>query len=206
MVLKADFFDYYHYKTELTALCREYHLAASGTKAELNQRLRAAMLGEPPETPTRTSGPTAKVNLGAITLTTPLAGSGFAFNAAARCFFAAYFKTSKFAFTKPMAVIKRQAESRPELGLTVADLVAVYQATQTPAARKQFLAHNAEEQTYEWNRFVRDFFADPATVVFSPRLKVAAILWKNVKRSMTPKRYTHQLLSRYREEIARYKL
>ena len=164
------------------------------------------MLGEPPETPTRTSGPTAKVNLGAITLTTPLAGSGFAFNAAARRFFAAYFKTSKFAFTKPMAVIKRQAESRPELGLTVADLVAVYQATQTPAARKQFLAHNAEEQTYEWNRFVRDFFADPATVVFSPRLKVAAILWKNVKRSMTPKRYTHQLLSRYREEIARYKL
>ncbi|EGF34970.1 hypothetical protein AAULR_09230, partial [Lacticaseibacillus rhamnosus MTCC 5462] len=68
-----------------------------------------------------------------------------------------------FAFTKPMAVIKRQAESRPELGLTVADLVAVYQATQTPAARKQFLAHNVEEQTYEWNRFVRDFFADPAT-------------------------------------------
>ncbi|ONG01239.1 hypothetical protein BT102_03575 [Lacticaseibacillus rhamnosus] len=46
MVLKADFFDYYHYKTELTALCREYHLAASGTKAELNQRLRAVMLGE----------------------------------------------------------------------------------------------------------------------------------------------------------------
>ncbi len=86
------------------------------------------MLGEPPETPTRTSGPTAKVNLGAITLTTPLAGSGFAFNAAARRFFAAYFKTSKFAFTKPMAVVKRQAESRPELGLTVADLVAVYQA------------------------------------------------------------------------------
>ena len=164
------------------------------------------MLGEPPETPTRTSGPTAKVNLGAITLTTPLAGSGFAFNAAARRFFAAYFKTSKFAFTKPMAVVKRQAESRPELGLTVADLVAVYQATQTSAARKQFLAHNAEEQTYEWNRFVRDFFADPATVVFSPRLKVAAILWKNVKRSMTPKRCTHQLLSRYREEIARYKL
>lgn len=149
MVLKADFLDHYHYKTELAALCREYHLAASGTKAELNQRLRAAMLGEPPETPTRTSGPTAKVNLGAITLTTPLAGSGFTFNAAARRFFAAYFKTSKFAFTKPMAVVKRQAESRPELGLTVADLVAVYQATQTPAARKQFLAHNAEEQTYE---------------------------------------------------------
>ena len=86
MVLKADFFDHYHYKNELAALCREYHLAASGTKAELNQRLREAMLGEPPETPTRTSGPTAKINLGAITLTTPLAGSGFTFNAAARLF------------------------------------------------------------------------------------------------------------------------
>jgi hypothetical protein len=67
MVLKADFFDHYHYKNELAALCREYHLAASGTKA-------------------RTSGPTAKINLGAITLTTPLAGSGFTFNAAARLF------------------------------------------------------------------------------------------------------------------------
>lgn len=201
MVLKADFFDHYHYKTELAALCREYHLAASGTKAELNQRLRAAMLGEPPETPTRTSVPTAKVNLGAITLTTPLDGSGFAINAAARRFFAAYFKTSKFAFTKPMAVIKRQAESRPELGLTVADLVAVYQATQTPAARKQFLAHNAEEQTYEWNRFVRDFFADPATAGYHSRLKVAAILWQQVKRTTAVKKYRHRLLDQYRADI-----
>ncbi len=105
-----------------------------------------------------------------------------------------------------MAVVERQAESRPELGLTGADRVAVYQVTQTPSARKQFLAHNVEEQTYEWNRFVRDFFADHATVVFELSIKSCSNSWKNVKRSMTPKRCTHQLLSRYREEIARYKL
>ena len=100
-----------------------------------------------------------------------------------------------------MAVIKRQVESRPELGLTVAHLVAVYQATQTPAARKQFLANNAEEQTYEWNRFVRDFFADPATAGYHSRLKVAAILWQQVKRTTAVKKYRHRLLDQYRADI-----
>ena len=103
-----------------------------------------------------------------------------------------------------MAVLKRQAEAQPQLALTVADLIDVYQATRNSKARQQFLAENAEEKTYEWNRFVHDFFADPATRQFRPRLKVAAILWQHVKQSTAPKQYVHSLLQAYHEDIAGY--
>lgn len=201
--LNEDFFKHYHYKTELAAICRQHRLPASGTKAVLNQRLQALVAGQRLDTPTSKVKRLAKP-VKELSVTTPLANSGFSFNAEARKFFAAYFHVSKFAFTKPMAVLKRQAEAQPQLALTVADLIDVYQATRNSKARQQFLAENAEEKTYEWNRFVHDFFADPATWQFRPRLKVAAILWQQVKQSTAPKQYVHSLLQAYHEDIAGY--
>ncbi|VTZ82694.1 hypothetical protein LPCP272_00633 [Lacticaseibacillus paracasei] len=165
--------------------------------------MQALVAGQRLDTPTSKVKRLAKP-VKELSVTTPLANSGFSFNAEARQFFAAYFHVSKFAFTKPMAVLKRQAEAQPQLALTVADLIDVYQATRNSKARQQFLAENAEEKTYEWNRFVHDFFADPATWQFRPRLKVAAILWQQVKQSTAPKQYVHSLLQAYHEAIAGY--
>lgn len=63
----------------------------------------------------------------------------------------------------------------------------------------------AEEQTYQWNNFVRDFFEDPATKKYQDRLKVAAILWKLVRESSNNKIYSHGLLRQYEKEIHSYK-
>ncbi|RND39069.1 hypothetical protein FAM18101_01259 [Lacticaseibacillus paracasei] len=104
-------------------------------------------------------------------------------------------------FVRTIDILARQAEAQPQLALTVADLIDVYQAIRNSKARQQFLAENAEEKTYEWNRFVHDFFADPATRQFRPRLKVAAILWQHVKQSTAPKQYVHSLLQAYHEDI-----
>ena len=170
--LNEDFFKHYHYKTELVAICRQHRLPAGGTKAVLNQRLQALVAGQPLDTPTSKVKRLAKP-VKELSVTTPLANSGFSFNAEARQFFAAYFHV-------------------------------VYQAIRNSKARQQFLAENAEEKTYEWNRFVHDFFADPATRQFRPRLKVAAILWQHVKQSTAPKQYVHSLLQAYHEDIAGY--
>ena len=201
--LNEDFFKHYHYKTELMAICRQHRLPAGVTTAELNQVLQALVAGQRLHTPTRMVKRLAKP-VKELSVTTPLANSGFSFNAEARQFFAAYFHVSKFAFTKPMAVLKPKPAAQPHLPLPHADLIDDYQPTRNTKARQQFLAENAEEKTYEWNRFVHDFFADPATRQFRPRLKVAAILWQQVKQSTAPKQYVHSLLQAYHEAIAGY--
>ncbi|ERL65948.1 SAP domain-containing protein [Schleiferilactobacillus shenzhenensis] len=205
----VKFFSQYHYKTELAALCRAHHLPAIGTKAELNARLRGAMLGTasnmaPTPTPTASRGRAQALTAFEITLDTPIAGSGFRFNAAAREFFAAYFHIRRFAYTKPMAIVKRQALADPSQRLTVRDLVTVYQQTQEPAAKKAFLANNAEEGTYEWNHFVRDFCADPATAQYQSKLKAAALLWRQVRQGHGEKRYRHALLADYSTLLRQY--
>ena len=51
----------------------------------------------------------------------------------------------------------------------------------------------------QWNKFVHDFCADDATLVFDERLKAAAALWKIVRESDKPKVYSHELFDKYKE-------
>lgn len=72
---------------------------------------------------------------------------GFKFNKQAREFFAKYYNAEKFSFTKEMAAALRKAEQTGDTGMTMADLIAVYEGkATTPESR--------EEKTYQWNRFV----------------------------------------------------
>ncbi|MCI1892184.1 MAG: hypothetical protein LKI92_08645 [Schleiferilactobacillus harbinensis] len=105
-----------------------------------------------------------------------------------------------------MAVFKRQAEAKKDQTATIGDLIRVYQETKNkPAAQRAFLVNNPEEQTDQWNNFVRDFFTDPQTARFHDRLKVAAILWQQVKRSTAVKIYAPALLTQYGTLIAEYR-
>jgi hypothetical protein len=202
----AAFKTHYYYKTDLIALCRQYQLPTSGTKADLNQRLDAFFSGRPVRQRAESANRGQKLTAAQLTLETPIIGSGFAFNAAAREFFAAYFHVKHFRFTKSMAVYKRQVDAKKDQTATIGDLIRVYQETKDkPAAQRAFLANNPEEQTYQWNNFVCDFFADPQTAVFHDRLKVAAILWQQVKRSTDAKVYRPQLVTQYGPLIAQYR-
>ncbi|WP_314736980.1 hypothetical protein [Limosilactobacillus urinaemulieris] len=135
-----------------------------------------------------------------INLDTKLINSGFCFNKAARQWFADYFGVEKFSFSKKMAVIKRKAEVERDEQATVGDLIQQMQNWD-----KNKIASPAEENTYQWNNFVRDFFKDPATKQFSQRLKVASLLWKKVRISQGKKVYCHNMLEKYNKEIEIYK-
>lgn len=81
----------YHYKTDLVALCRQYHLPTSGTKAVLTQRLLDYLSGRPVTQPAGPSAHHQPLASHTLSLETPIVGSGFAFNQAARQFFTHYF-------------------------------------------------------------------------------------------------------------------
>lgn len=129
-----------------------------------------------------------------------LIGSGFSFNNEARRWFANYFGVKNFSFKKEMAIIKRKAEAEDDTKITVRDLI--YHIEHW---KQEEIESVAEEQTYQWNNFVRDFFENPATKKYQDRLKVAAILWKLVRESSNNKIYSHGLLRQYEKEIHSYK-
>lgn len=55
----------------------------------------------------------------------------------------------------------------------------------------------------QWNQFLKDFCTDECSNN-SSKLKVAAILWKEVRESKNEKVYSKQLLNKYRYKIEEY--
>lgn len=192
---KNDLAKHYFYKTELIHLCRERRLPTYGTKAELNYYLSCYLDGVPSKEiqPLRTNNQKALTKTD-INLDTKLIGEGFTFNEHARLFFANYYHVKKFSFKKEMAIIKRRVETQNQTEYTVRDLIKELENSKK-------IVNTPEEQTYQWNNFVRDFNQDPASKEFTSRLKVAAILWKFVRESEQPKEYSHALLQQYLQQI-----
>ena len=192
----------YYYKTDIVKICKLLSLPASGTKAELNSYITAYLNGTP-ATQIKTKRKQKlrpSLTYEEINLDTKLIGSGFSFNNEARRWFANYLGVKNFSFKKEMAIIKRKAETEDDTKITVRDLI--YHIEHW---KQEEIESVTEEQTYQWNNFVRDFFEDPATKKYQDRLKVAAILWKLVRESSNNKIYSHGLLRQYEKEIHSYK-
>lgn len=103
--------------------------------------------------------------------------SGFSLNKEARKFFEDYYGVSKFSFRKSMGIKMREVEKSGDLEATVLDLVHVIENDEMDLTRNQ------EEQTYQWNNFVRDFRTDNCSKKYRDPMKVASVLWKIVKES-----------------------
>ncbi|MBD5805865.1 SAP domain-containing protein [Limosilactobacillus walteri] len=198
----SEFTQKYYYKTELIKLCRRYKLPTSGTKAELNSYITKYLKGVPSSKikPIRNNRKRHPLQYSEINLDTKLINSGFCFNNAARQWFADYFDVKKFSFSKKMAIIKRKAETEHDTEMTVGDLILEMQNWDQSKTEI-----SVEERTYQWNNFVRDFFKDQATTQYKQRLKVASILWKEVRTSKKAKIYHHDLLKKYDRKIKEYK-
>lgn len=191
---KSDFNGFYWYKEELAGICRSQGLSSSGTKAELEQRIRQLLDGEVAIEPRKEAARIRqKKKPQVITLETRLIPDGFSFNQTAREFFQQYYGVKKFSFTKEMASALRDAEKREDFDMTVADLIAVYESGQPSSA--------AEEKTYQWNRFVKAFHTDPLTKSYKNKLKIAAFLWKEVRSQQGSKEYHPSLLEHYQAQI-----
>lgn len=199
----AEFEHTYYYKTDLLKICKLLSLPASGTKAELNSYITTYLNGMPATQikPKRRQKSIRSLTYQEINLDTKLVGSGFLFNNEARRWFADYFGVKNFSFKKEMAIIKRKAEVENDTNITIRDLI--YRIEHW---NQEEIESVAEEQTYQWNNFVCDFFKDSVTIKYEDRLKVAAILWNKVKKSSNSKIYTHNLLQQYQKEIECYKI
>ena len=69
---------------------------------------------------------------------------------------------------------------------------------------KKSLQLSLKKKHTNGNIFVRDFFLDPATAQYTDRLKVAALLWKYVKKTKQQKKYSTILLETYAAEVEEY--
>jgi hypothetical protein len=54
-----------------------------------------------------------------------------------------------------------------------------------------------DKSMLQWNRFVKDFCADPATTRFPDKIKTASILWAHVRNSTRDKVYKTELLTEF---------
>ncbi|MFC6261257.1 SAP domain-containing protein [Levilactobacillus fujinensis] len=192
---------FYWYQAELRQICLQQGLPTTGTKAELTAYVLALLNGQAPQdihlVRKRRRKLSPKLTAEHITLDTKLLNSGFALNQEARSFFAHYFGIQKFSFRKSMAIKMRTVERLADTSATVADLIAVLASTSATTK-------SAEEATYQWNNFVKDFCNDPISKLYTEPLKVAAILWQKVRDSDQPKSYRHALVVKHASELSRF--
>lgn len=195
-----DFQSYYWYKRELQQILKKYSLPTTGTKAELTGYIIELLAGVPVSNIKITRKIRRKGTLKAdsITPNTSILASGFSLNNEARAFFKVYYGLSQFSFKKSMAIKMREIGKTQDKTATVQDLIDVYERPD------ENLSNNAEEQTYQWNNFVKTFMADNCTKVYHERMIVASILWAKVRDSNQPKQYSKKLLKQYQSDIRQY--
>ena len=61
-----------------------------------------------------------------------------------------------------------------------------------------------DNSTCKWNQFLKDFCADESSNNHSKKLKVVAILWKEVRDSRKEKNYSKQLLNEYKYKVEEF--
>lgn len=188
-----DFNRYYWYREELSQICKSLGLEYRGTKQELNHIIEQYFKGNRIEKSVR------KVNkrqVEAITLNTPLLECGFSFNQKFREYFSVVTGVDPFKFNADMATAWRKVKAENDLNFTIQDMLKVYYGESDYA--------KYDHSVCQWNQFLKDFCSDEFSDFYSNKLKVAAILWKEVRDSTNEKIYSRQLLDEYRYKIEEY--
>ena len=189
-----QFNKYYWYREEISQICKSLGLEYRGTKQELNHIMEAYFKGNLIKKSPRKK---AKKQVGNISLDSPLLECGFSFNAKFREYFAAVTGISPFKFTADMATAWRKVKSEQDGNFTIRDLLKVYYGQSDYA--------KYDHSVCQWNQFLKDFCADKNSGHYSNKLKVAAILWKEVRDSDKEKRYSDNLLRDYEDKIKAYR-
>lgn len=185
-----DFNRYYWYREELSQIYKSLGLEYRGTKQELNHIIEQYFKGNRIEKSVR------KVNkrqVEAITLNTPLLECGFSFNQKFREYFSVVTGVDPFKFNADMATAWRKVKAENDLNFTIQDMLKVYYGESDYA--------KYDHSVCQWNQFLKDFCSDEFSDFYSNKLKVAAILWKEVRDSTNEKIYSRQLLDEYRYKI-----
>ncbi len=189
-----QFNKYYWYREEISQICKSLGLEYRGTKQELNHIIEAYFKGNLIKKSPRKK---VKKQVENISLDSPLLECGFSFNAKFREYFAAVTGISPFKFTADMATAWRKVKSEQDGNFTIQDLLKVYYGQSDYA--------KYDHSVCQWNQFLKDFCADKNSGHYSNKLKVAAILWKEVRDSDKEKIYSDNLLRDYEDKIKDYR-
>ena len=188
-----EFNKYYWYRDELSQLCKSLGLEYRGTKQELNDIIEQYFKGNLIK---KSSTKRNKERLEAIALDTPLLECGFSFNTYFREYFSTLTDVSPFKFTADMATAWRKVKNEHDLAFTIKDMLKVYYGNSDYA--------KYDHSVCQWNQFLKDFCADENSRTYSNKLKVASILWKEVRDSKNEKVYSKNLLTEYADKIKEY--
>lgn len=215
----TEFKRHYWYAIELRKICRMLGLDFTGTKAELTSRVEHFLSGDinfsssKEREELKISMTDTALGLVVAPGTTSYAKlstkiiDGFSFNTDWRAFYSKVLGKTNFKFTKEMAVAVREAKKRHDNSLTVRDLLVIYKVSKQHKSIGKILPSyiQVEEQTYQWNNFVRDFNRDSRSRIFSNRMKVASILWSKMRDNPGPKVYCTDLIDVYAKDLTEYK-
>ena len=189
-----EFNKYYWYREEISQICKSLGLEYRGTKQELNHIIEQYFKGNLIK---KSSIKNTKKQVENITLDTPLLECGFSFNAKFREYFSALTGISPFKFTADMATAWRKVKSEKNIKFTIEDLLKVYYGKSDYA--------KYDNSVCQWNQFLKDFCADENSRNYSNKLKVASILWKEVRNSEKKKIYSKNLLTEYTYKLEEYR-
>ena len=189
-----DFNLYYWYREELSQICKSLGLEYRGTKQELNDIIHQYFLGNKVD---------KKVNkrktkqVEDITLNTPLLHCAFSFNQKFRDYFSAVTGISPFKFNADMATAWRKVKRDKDITFTIQDMIKIYYG------ESDYAKYNSS--ACQWNQFLKDFCSDECSKFYSNKLKVASILWKEVRNSINEKIYSRELLNEYEHKVIEYR-
>ena len=189
-----EFKKYYWYREELSQICKSLGLEYRCTKKELNYIIEQYFKGNKVEKFLKKA---KKNQLEDITLETPLLNCGFSFNQKFRDYFSAVTGVSPFKFNSDRATAWRKVKSDNDKEFTIQDMIKIYYGESDYA--------KYDNSTCQWNQFLKDFCADEHSNNYSNKLKVAAILWKEVRNSKNEKIYSKQLLNEYGFKLEEYR-
>ncbi|MBR5066705.1 MAG: hypothetical protein IKX08_03560 [Lachnospiraceae bacterium] len=187
-----EFSKYYWYREELIKICKAHGLKANGGKIELNKVIEAYFNGDKMKSEVKTVRTKKKSQVIDLTLDTGLVECGFTFGNRFRDFFSKQTGVEKFKFNVDMVATAKKVKETGDEAFTLGDLLDIYLGKQTYATY--------DKSALQWNKFVKDFCADEATLRFENRLKAAAKLWKIVRESDRKKEYSHELLEEFMKD------
>ena len=185
---------YYWYREELSQICKPLGLEYRGTKQELNDIIHQYFLGNKVEK-SLNKRKTKQVEV--ITLNTPLLFCGFSFNQKFRDYFSAVTGISPFKFSANMATAWRKVKRDKDISFTIQDMIKIYYGESDYA--------KYDSSACQWNQFLKDFCLDECSKFYLNKLKVASILWKEVRNSTNEKIYSRELLNEYEHKVMEYR-
>ena len=187
-----EFSQYYWYREELQKICKQLGIDASGMKAELNHNIEEYFMGNLIHKSAKKTSASKKSDDIPLTLETSLIECNFRFSQRMRDFFSEQTGLKNFKFNTDMVATAKKVRETNDTSVTLGDLLDIYYG------RKSYATY--DKSCLQWNKFVQDFCADPATEIFPNKLKTAAKLWKIVRKSTREKVYKHELLELLNEK------